>query len=106
MEKDLRSCERADCKAGIVFSLFNQSGTRTGSVINCSEGGLLFTTDRPFHIGSTIFIRLSGSETVLSSRPGMKGPRTVSMAEVRWCREEDLGHNIRYRMGAKYLIPV
>jgi len=104
--KDLRSCQRADCNANLIFSLFNQNVGRTGFLVNCSETGLLFTTDSPLKTGATVFIRLSKAEDLPPGSAVVSRPRSVCVAEVRWCHEEKKGHGTRYMIGAKYLIPV
>ena len=67
--KDLRSCQRADCNANLIFSLFNQNVGRTGFLVNCSETGLLFTTDSPL---KTVPRFLSACQRQKICRPGQR----------------------------------
>lgn len=98
--EEKRTSERRKAVASIVCSYYNQDHYFQGRVINCGVKGMYFESDFPFKPGAYIYIRMqSGSLGVC------EGFRTLSLAEVKWCRAGDDPEQVRYKIGVEYLYP-
>jgi hypothetical protein len=97
-----RAFERQTYEAAIKFSYFNQKVTYRATLYNFSEGGFSFYSKIPIKQGTTILIKLE--ELAPDSTPGQKqlGLKTVSLAEIRWCREIPETRGDQYEIGAKF----
>ena len=79
--------KRFDCEAKIKWSYFNKSRFFDAKILNCSPNGNYFETPHEIRPGATIIIRI---KTLLSKNMRSVEPfclRTVSLAEVKWCKE-------------------
>lgn len=96
---DMRFHQRAGVKADISYCHFSSTpaGDCSGTVLNWSDCGLCFKAPQPLHPGQCIYIR--------TTQPGETGAglRSVSLAQVRWCDENQDPSKIEYIIGASYL---
>jgi hypothetical protein len=87
-DKEKRMHERYHCEAMIKWSYFNRDRFYTARVFNVSRNGICFETPHAIRQGTTIYIR---TETLISKNMRlneMECLRTVSLGEVKWCREK------------------
>ena len=70
---------------------------------NCSRRGMCFQSDFPLLEGQYICVRRTpaGGGDVVSDREATV--KSVSLAEVRWCRGTVVDGRVRYSVGVRYL---
>ena len=108
---DKRIDERHACNAEITWTLFNRMELNYGQealyrarVLNCSVSGLYFESHYPLKPGITILFRTEISGYGDSSPEGYECLRTISLAEVKWCRDLVKNGELYFGIGAKYPI--
>lgn len=99
-----RTNRRYDCDATIKWSFFCGHLFYHGRTLNFSTGGLYFETDVALKPGATILIRIEAYGAAAPRTADHACLRTISLAEVKWCR--DLEHNGEtfFGAGARYHI--
>lgn len=97
-----RAFQRQTYEAAITFSYFNQKITYRATIFNFSEGGFSFYSKTPIKQGTTVLIKLRGMEPDSSQQAIQTSMKTVSLAEIRWCREIPETHGDQYEIGAKF----
>ena len=102
-----RACRRNTCNASITCSYFNSARRYSAKTTNHSKEGLHFELDFPLKPGASVYIRVenlsldaSGSKSSRCSRL-----RSLSLAQVRWCKEIHGPAGNYYKVGLKYYIP-
>lgn len=101
-----RSEKRHVNNASIVFSLFSTQNwcPDHAEVGNFSSSGMFFMSNRPLHKGTTIYIRTENnppSETNGNEDTGQL--RTITLAQVKWCKPVAEHSAFRFGIGVKYL---
>jgi len=101
MEK--RSQTRFYEKGSVVCSHFNFENGCHAQLLNFSPSGMCIRTDRFFKPGASVFIRIANCPRSDAVRQEEGGMRSVTLARVQWCRndEEKSGHS--YTSGLRYL---
>jgi len=101
---DERRLERRyECEAKIKWSYFITGGLFDAKTLNCSPNGIYFETPNEVKSGTTIQIRI---ETLLSKNTRSDEPnclRSVSLAEVKWCRESSNDGDRYFGVGVRHL---
>lgn len=99
IDPDLRFNHRVDVEADISYCRFCSTPTNKCSarVLNWNEFGLCFKSRKPLHPGQCIYIR-----TTRADEKGV-GLRSASLAQVRWCDENQDQSEVDYTIGASYL---
>ena len=94
---------RYDCEAKIKWSYFIKGGLFDAKTLNCSPNGIYFETPNEVKSGTTILIRRESfsSKNTESDEPNCL--RTVSLAEVKWCRESSNGGDRYFEAGVRHL---
>jgi hypothetical protein len=103
--REKRHDERWQHKAAISFSYFNNESCFDGQTLNYGSGGMCFQSNFFLKPGATVFIRLKGSKPNGFCKGVSEGLRSVTLAEVKWCREI---HDIAvpaYSVGVRYFPP-
>jgi hypothetical protein len=78
--------------------------TSDGVMRNFSSHGSYVETSGRFKSGTILIVRMLRYPTVTSTLDFDNQPRTICLAEVKWCRKLiDGKSNRRYGMGLKYL---
>ncbi len=100
-----RADERHFHHSSIIVAKFMSDVSHEGKSYNYSAGGVHFETDFPFFPGTVVHIRrkmcCSGNSD--STQPTHEGFRSVTLAEVKWCRKVfDQNTSSYYSMGVKY----
>jgi hypothetical protein len=104
VDTDQRIEKRYGCAALIKWTYFNQSGFFNGKVSNFSQSGAYFESTRDLRPGSTIFIRVQRCLSRDSNSIHEQHLRTVTLAEVKWCREIPEADGPYFGVGIHYYI--
>ncbi len=92
-------------QGAITFSIFNQQNWVDAQSIDYCPDGLRFKSIRALHPGTTICIRAKPGER--GSHPDCldESLRSVTLAEVKWCREIDGPDTSLYEVGVHFFPP-
>lgn len=75
-------------------------------VLNCSEEGICFSSNKRLTPGTTILFKASTVNYVCSCKNKENCLlRSISMVTVKWCHESSQKGQTIYIMGATYIIP-
>ncbi len=101
-----RSEKRHVNSAAIVFSPFSTQNwcANYAKVGNFSTSGMFFMSNRPLPTGATIYIRTEKnmpSEDDRNHDPVQL--RTVTLAQVKWCKPVTEDSTFRFGIGVRYL---
>ncbi len=94
----MRVYKRTAVDVPFQYRISKSSPFRISRLINVSEGGLCFETERPIASNTTI-------EVLTSKRPDKthKGdPHLSCRARIRWCRKLERHHRQRYGIGVEF----
>jgi hypothetical protein len=97
-----RAYERHSFTADIVFSYFNKERFYNAQAMNLGTGGMCFKSDLFLLPGATVFIRLTKIHPKCSCTGFWEGLRSVTLAEIKWCRKEPDKEDSDYGVGVKY----
>jgi hypothetical protein len=100
-----RACERRRHTALIEFSYFNKEHRFEAQTLNHCDGGMRFKSAVFLPPGATVYIRVTKIHPNGSSNDDCRGLRSVTLAEVKWCRESLTETERFYEIGAKYYEP-
>lgn len=101
---DKRGYRRFDSEIPIECSEFNKSMDLEAKMINYSGDGICFSCRVPFKERSGIVFRIRKIPADFSYPSEAEGPRTISLAEVRWSKKtKDTQNNNSFTIGAKYI---
>ena len=100
-----RSSGRYFHKGAITVSIFNQQNWVDAQSIDYCPNGLRFKSIRALHPGTTVCIRAKPGE--YDSHPDCldENLRSVTLAEVKWCREIDGPDTSFYEVGVHFFPP-
>jgi hypothetical protein len=104
MEK--RSYRRYFLEAGLVFRYFNTRRTNAafnGRMLNYGPGGLRAILHQYLKPGTALMVRTKLPAAGNNSQATREGFRSVSLAQVRWCRPFSSKDGFSYAVGLKYL---
>ena len=99
---DKRKDQRLDCEASIVFSYFAKDKTFNGRMLNFSKNGMYFEFGEFIKSGAAIYSRLRSCAELPSDPERCEGLRSVSLAEVRWCKKLKNKGKPCFGIGLKY----
>ena len=102
---DKRTWERRSYAAPITFSYFNKVHCYEAQTVNYCAGGLRFKSEVFLHPGATIYIRVKNNHSNGACRCDCRGLRSVTLAEVKWCKEFIDETEPFYEVGARYYEP-
>ncbi len=102
-----RACRRNNCIASIICTYFNSDRYHLAKTANYSKGGLQIDANFPLKPGANVYIRV---EDLLPNASGSMASgfcemRSLSIAQVRWCKEILDPHGSSYKVGLKYYNP-
>lgn len=103
MEK--RAFERHFQETNIVCALFNTNKYHQAKMLNYCEGGLYFESAFPFKPGTTIYVRIEEFSRKDSHSTLYCGHRTVTLGEVKWCKEISAPESYKFGIGVRYYEP-
>ena len=97
-----RVYERHSFTADIVFSYFNKEHSYNAQTMNLGTGGMCFKSDLFLRPGATVFIRITKIHPNGSFTGFWEGLRSVTLAEIKWCKKEPDKQDSDYGVGVKY----
>lgn len=111
-DTDKRTDKRHNCDAKIKWTQFNQIGFNYGQesyyharALNFSKNGLHLKTEHPLKPGMIILFRLEASHCGASDLEDCECIRTISLAEVKWCKHIVKNGESYFGIGVDYPIP-
>ncbi len=102
---DKRACERRSHTALIEFSYFNKEQYYEAQTLNHCAGGLRFKSGVFLKPGATVYISVKKFHPNGPCSGDCRGLRSVTLAEVKWCKEFLNETEPFYEIGAKYYEP-
>ena len=100
-----RHAERWPHMAPISFSYFNKEAFFEAQTLNCGSGGIGFKSNFFLKPGTTVFIRLKKTNANGSGKGVSRAPRSMALAEVKWCRKISDIDVPAYGVGVGYFPP-
>jgi len=97
-----RSYDRIYFSADVAFSYFNKDHSHFAQTLNLGSGGMCFRSSLFLIPGATVCIRLEKIHPNASGTRFCEGLRSVTLAQVKWCREVPGDEEPHYRAGVKY----
>ena len=97
-----RADKRHNCDVSIVCNCFNKDKIFNAKMLNYSKCGMYFESDSFFKEGTNIFFKMKSCWFSVSDPEFCEGPRTVSLAQVRWWKEMEEKDSFRFGIGVKY----
>lgn len=89
----------------IEFSYFNKRQAFENYTLNICLEGMNFKSDIYLKPGSSILIRTKEFNPNGACTDDCKGKRTITLAEVKWCKEVVDANDSFYEVGVKYYEP-
>ena len=89
----------------VVVSYFNKNHLVNAQVLNHGSGGICFKSSTLLQSGATVYIRVKKFQPNGPSNDDCQGLRSVTLAEIKWCKEFFNETETLYEMGAKYYAP-
>ena len=99
---DKRNTKRNGCDGEIIWAYFNKKDYSKARVINFSQDGNYFETNRVLGVGSTVLIRVLNCIDHNDRSKAPEGIRWNTLGEVKWCRELTSEKQDHYGIGVKY----
>ena len=88
----------------VLYSNIMTSREIDAHLLNFSDNGICFTTNRKLVPGTTIFLRTSNECHVGSENHDDCQLRSISMVTVKWCHENPGDEKPLYTVGATYML--
>ena len=102
---DQRVFERCRCSATIEFSHFNKGHGYEAQTLNNCDQGMCFKSEVMLQPGVIVCIRVKDLQSNDAWNFNCQGLRSVSLAEVKWCKEITNETGSFYEIGTKYFQP-
>ena len=100
-----RASERQDYTTPIVFSYSNKKHLFNAQTLNHCAGGVGFKPNVFLQPGITLYIRVKELHLNGSYTGRCKGLRSVTLAEVKWCKEISDSDRFSDVLGTKHFQP-
>lgn len=100
-----RVWERHCHSAPIAFSYFNKKHCHEAQTLDHCDGGMRFKSAVFLPHGATVSIRVTKFDPDGCSDGDCRGLRSVTLAEVKWCRKSPTETERFYETGVKYYQP-
>lgn len=97
-----RADERCCCNDSLSFQFSNLKDSFSAHIINCSPGGLSFSTALSLKTGTILFVRRNGCTADCDQKERCPNSRSMAYATIKWCQSSEVGKDIYYRVGAQY----
>jgi hypothetical protein len=103
--KEKRTSDRFSHNAPLICSRFHRHDYFCARKINHGGRGLCFECQSAIKKGTVLYIRLDECNTNGLKKDAWEGFCSISVAEVKWCKEisDDAGNH--YRVGVRYYDP-
>ncbi|HIJ57039.1 MAG TPA: hypothetical protein HPQ03_13080 [Deltaproteobacteria bacterium] len=100
-----RSSERHRDKSSVTVAYFNTETYHPARSLNYSKDGVYIELDFSLKPGTDVFIRRDRTPQPDMDCALREGYRSVSVANVKWCKEIKDFNRACYGVGAKYYNP-
>jgi hypothetical protein len=100
MEKKIR--ERQACCVPVVVSIFNKKKFFYAQAINSTMDGICIKSNTSLRPGTTVYLRVKKFFPDTSRTCTFEGLRSVTLGEIKWCRELVDADTCTYEIGVKY----
>jgi len=97
-----RSTTRFYDQGLVICSLFNAADPHDAQMLNFSQSGMCFRTDKLFKPGTTVLIRLNQCPQCEAVQQEEGGLRTMTLAKVQWCQDDENPSGYRFMSGVQY----
>ena len=97
-----RCDERYGCEAIVKMSHFNETMQFDAKILNFSRSGIYLEADQAIRPGTTVLVRLEILISGTWGSPDHGWLRTISMGEVKWCKELIRNDAEFYGIGVRY----
>lgn len=97
-----RTDQRHNCEISISYRYFIKDETFNGKIMNFCKRGIYFESDEFIRERTTIYFWLTNGSRFPSAPEFCEGLRSVSLAEVKWCREMKNEKATCFGIGVKY----
>lgn len=109
-DAEKRREERALCHAAVIWAYFNKPETHPASLRNFSRAGACVECSQAPILGSTIMVRMeaypAGCRKGCNHEGNCPWPRSLTLGEVKWCREMAGGGPQRFEVGLQFHLAV
>ncbi len=103
---DNRALERREHTATIEVSHFNRDCCYKVQTLNYWDEGICFKSEVPVKPGATLLIRANDLHANGACNGSFRGLPSITLAEVKWCKEILNETETFYEIGANYYQPV
>ena len=100
-----RICDRFDCCFSVYVAPFNSTQYFQGKMVNYSQNGMHFESESALKPGTSILIRVQNNLDADGTFAFEEGFRSMSLGEVKWCKEFISEGSAHYAVGVKYYEP-
>ena len=100
-----RESDRHHDKSSVTVAFFNTENYHSARCLNFSREGICFELDFPLKPGTIVFIRRDKTARSDMDADFQEGFRSVSVANVKWCKEITDRCDSGFGVGAKYYYP-
>ncbi len=101
-----RNYRRFHCKEPIWLTSFNKNDWVMAQTTNCCSEGICFRSDTYFKSQTILLLRINSEGRDFSCASNLEGLRTITLGEVKWCKEIPYKTSYGYEAGIRYLAPV
>jgi hypothetical protein len=105
-----RGDERYGCRSRLEWAYFNRRTHHSARMVNFSLSGACFETTRALIPGATVLMRVDEfrPECRAECREGVDCPfpRSITLGEVKWCRDVSETGRQRFGVGVRFPMPV
>jgi hypothetical protein len=101
-----RNYQRWHYKGSIWLTHFNKTDLMGAQTSNHCLGGMCFKSYTFFKLQTILLLRINSEGWDFSSVGDLKELRTVTLGEVKWCKDIPYKTSYGYETGIKYLAPV
>jgi len=102
---DKRACRRLRNTAAIEFSYFNKGNCFEAQMLNHCDEGMCFKSKVILRPGATVCIRVKNFHPNDACVDDWRGLRSITLAEVKWCKKILDANEPFYEVGAQYYLP-
>jgi hypothetical protein len=104
--EEKRCDQRWEYMGSISFSYFNKEPFFNAQMLNYGPGGICFKSNLSLKPGTIVFIRLIKSNSNGFCNGVSGALRSVTLAEVKWCKKMDDIDVPAYGVGVAYIPPI
>ena len=106
VQAERRVEQRHACEGTMNWVYFNKECYDAARVLNFSQNGSYFETNRALFLGSTVLIHVFKCMNCVDAPKTHANIRWDVLAEVKWCQKLPESNNTLYAVGVRYHYPV